>query len=111
LERSKLQDLVGPSEAMRRVYDAISQVADSRINVIVRGESGTGKRIGGARHRCPQQQTKQAFHQPELRCLPENVIESELFGHERGAFTGAIRNQARLSWPMGAHFFWTRLRL
>ena len=67
LERSKFQDLVGASEAMRRVYDAISQVADSRINVIVRGESGTGKELVARAIVALSSRRNKAVHQPELR--------------------------------------------
>ena len=89
LERSKFQDLVGASEAMRRVYDAISQVADSCINVIVRGESGTGKELVARAIVALSSRRKKPFISLNCAALPENLIESELFGHERGAFTGA----------------------
>jgi DNA-binding NtrC family response regulator len=89
LERSKFQDLVGASEAMRRVYDAISQVADSRINVIVRGESGTGKELVARAIVALSNRRNKPFISLNCAALPENLIESELFGHERGAFTGA----------------------
>jgi DNA-binding NtrC family response regulator len=89
LERSKFQDLVGASEAMRRVYDAISQVANSRINVIVRGESGTGKELVARAIVSLSSRRSKAFISLNCAALPENLIESELFGHEKGAFTGA----------------------
>ncbi len=93
LDRSKFQDLVGASEAMRRVYDAISQVADSRINVIVRGESGTGKELVARAIVALSSRRNKPFISLNCAALPENLIESELFGHERGAFTGA--NEAK----------------
>src|SRR5271168_1381623 len=89
LERSTFQDLVGASDAMRRVYDAISQVADSRINVIVRGESGTGKELVARALVALSSRRNKPFISLNCAALPENLIESELFGHERGAFTGA----------------------
>src|SRR3984885_387381 len=89
LERSKFQDLVGASEAMRRVYDAISQVADSRINVIVRGESGTGKELVARAVVALSSRRNKPFISLNCAALPENLIESQLFCHERGAFTGA----------------------
>jgi DNA-binding NtrC family response regulator len=89
LERSKFQDLVGSSEPMRRVYDAISQVADSRINVLVRGESGTGKELVARAIVALSSRRSKPFVSLNCAALPENLIESELFGHERGAFTGA----------------------
>jgi DNA-binding NtrC family response regulator len=89
LERSKFQDLVGASDAMRRVYDAISQVADSRINVIVRGESGTGKELAARAIVALSSRRNKPFISLNCAALPESLIESELFGHERGAFTGA----------------------
>jgi DNA-binding NtrC family response regulator len=89
LERSKFQDLVGASESMRRVYDAISQVAGSRINVIVRGESGTGKELVARAIVALSSRRNKPFISLNCAALPENLIESELFGHERGAFTGA----------------------
>jgi DNA-binding NtrC family response regulator len=93
LERSKFHDLVGASEAMRRVYDAISQVADSRINVIIRGESGTGKELVARAIVALSSRRSKPFISLNCAALPENLIESELFGHERGAFTGA--NEAK----------------
>jgi DNA-binding NtrC family response regulator len=93
LERSKFHELVGASEAMRRIYDAIAQVADSRINVIVRGESGTGKELVARAIVALSSRRNKAFISLNCAALPENLIESELFGHERGAFTGA--NEAK----------------
>jgi DNA-binding NtrC family response regulator len=90
LENSRFQDLVGTSEAMRRVYDAIAQVADSQINVIVRGESGTGKELVARALVALSSRARKPYIRLNCAALPENLIESELFGHERGAFTGAV---------------------
>jgi len=81
--------LIGGSEAMRKVYQAIEAVADSNANVVIRGESGVGKELvaraiveSGSRHDKP-------YICLNCSALPETLIESELFGYERGAFTGA----------------------
>jgi DNA-binding NtrC family response regulator len=81
--------LIGYSEAMQQVYQAIRAVADSSTTVVLRGESGTGKELiagaivqSGARRNKP-------YVCINCSAIPESLIESELFGHERGAFTGA----------------------
>jgi DNA-binding NtrC family response regulator len=93
LQASKFQDLIGASEAMRRVYDSISQVADRQINVIVRGESGTGKELVARALVALSSRKHKPFISLNCAALPENLIESELFGHERGAFTGAVEGR------------------
>jgi Nif-specific regulatory protein len=84
------EGMTGHSSAMRAVYLHVEQVADSRTTVLIRGETGVGKeRIaqaiwqGGARR-------NKAFIRVNCAALPEGIIESELFGHDKGAFTGAL---------------------
>jgi transcriptional regulator with PAS, ATPase and Fis domain len=74
---------------MRNVYDAIQQVADSSINVLIRGESGTGKELVARALVALSRRAKKPYIRLNCAALPENLIESELFGSERGAFTGA----------------------
>jgi len=88
-ESSRFQDFVGASESMRNVYDAIQQVADSSINVLIRGESGTGKELVARAIVALSRRAKKPYIRLNCAALPENLIESELFGSERGAFTGA----------------------
>lgn len=89
MEASRFQDFVGASEPMRLVYDAIQQVADSNINVIIRGESGTGKELAARAIVGLGRRAAKPYIRLNCAALPENLIESELFGNERGAFTGA----------------------
>lgn len=89
IERSRFQEFVGASEPMRFVYDAIQQVADSSINVLIRGESGTGKELAARAIVALSRRANKPFIRLNCAALPENLIESELFGSERGAFTGA----------------------
>ena len=89
LEVSRFQDFVGASEPMRLVYDAIQQVADSSINVLIRGESGTGKELAARAIVALSRRSDKPYIRLNCAALPENLIESELFGSERGAFTGA----------------------
>ena len=89
LENSRFQDLVGASEPMRLIYDAIQQVADSSVNVLIRGESGTGKELAARAIVALGRRANKPYIRLNCAALPENLIESELFGSERGAFTGA----------------------
>lgn len=89
LEASRFQDFVGSSEPMRLAYDAIRQVAGSNVNVLIRGESGTGKELAARAVVALSQRADKPFIRLNCAALPENLVESELFGSERGAFTGA----------------------
>jgi DNA-binding NtrC family response regulator len=93
LEASRFQDFIGASELMRLVYDAIQQIAASNINVLIRGESGTGKELAARAIVALSRRAKKPFIRLNCAALPENLIESELFGSERGAFTGATESR------------------
>jgi two-component system, NtrC family, response regulator AtoC len=81
--------LIGNSKVMRKVYTRIGQVADTDFPVLIRGETGTGKElVAQALHNFSARKDK-PFVALNVPAIPENLLESELFGHERGAFTGA----------------------
>jgi DNA-binding NtrC family response regulator len=82
-------DLIGASEPMRLLYEAISRVAGSNSTVLIRGESGTGKELVARALQSLSRRRDKPFISVNCAALPENLIEAELFGHEKGAFTGA----------------------
>jgi DNA-binding NtrC family response regulator len=83
------EEIIGASPAMRRVFDTIEQVAGSNVDVLVRGDTGTGKElVARAIHR-RSTRAGRPFVPIDCGAIPDNLLESELFGHERGAFTGA----------------------
>jgi DNA-binding NtrC family response regulator len=83
------EEIIGASSGMRRVYETIEQVAASNVDVLVLGETGTGKElVARAIHR-RSQRSSGPFVPIDCGAIPDNLLESELFGHERGAFTGA----------------------
>jgi len=89
-EKFKPAHIIGNSNAMIEVYDLIKQVAASDATVLIRGESGTGKElVAHAVHRNSIRNNK-PFIKVNCAALPETIIESELFGHEKGAFTSAV---------------------
>ena len=88
-ERYDFANIVGTSSPMRQVYTQVAQVAGANTTVLVRGESGTGKEpIAHAIH-YNSPRAKNPFIKVSCAALPDSLIESELFGYERGAFTGA----------------------
>jgi DNA-binding NtrC family response regulator len=101
LRRYSFGELIGGSEAMHHVYDALSRVAPGNSTVMIRGESGTGKELVARAIVANSQRSEQAFISVNCAALPETLIESELFGHEKGAFTGA--HQARAGHIEMAH--------
>jgi len=86
-------NIVGNCSSMRLVYDQIAQVADSTATVLVRGESGTGKELIARAIHFASSRKNGPFVAVNCAALPENLIESELFGHEKGAFTGAVQQR------------------
>ena len=86
-------NIIGRSKAMRVVFELIGQVADSNTTVLITGESGTGKElVAQALHRSGPRPDG-PFIKVNSAALPEGVIESELFGHEKGSFTGALQQR------------------
>jgi DNA-binding NtrC family response regulator len=87
-------DFVGTSKIMREVYDLILSIAKSDASVIITGESGTGKELAALTIHELSARSKGPFYAINAAAIPENLMESEMFGHERGAFTGATGVQA-----------------
>ena len=89
----RITDIIGNSNKMREVFQMISQVSRSNATVLIRGESGTGKELVANSIHYNSLREKNPFVKVNCAALPTNIIESELFGHEKGAFTGAIRQK------------------
>jgi Nif-specific regulatory protein len=89
----RITNIVGNSNKMREVFQMISQVCKSNATVLIRGESGTGKELAANAIHYNSLRSKNPFVKVNCAAMPTNLIESELFGHEKGAFTGAIRQK------------------
>jgi Nif-specific regulatory protein len=89
----RITNIIGNSNKMREVFQMISQVSKSNATVLIRGESGTGKELGAHAIHYNSLRARNPFVKVNCAALPSNLIESELFGHEKGAFTGAIRQK------------------
>src|SRR5882724_7264982 len=93
---SRLEDIVGESPKMREVRELIQTVAPTDARILILGESGTGKElVAGAVHSLSN---RRKAHYVRINCaaIPETLLESELFGHEKGAFTGAVKQKPGL---------------
>lgn len=88
-EKYRISNIIGTSKAMLHVYEMINRVAKSDATILLRGESGTGKELIANAIHYNSLRAKGPFIKVNCAALPETLMESELFGHERGAFTGA----------------------
>lgn len=93
---STLSSIIGQSEAMQKVFDVIVKVADTRSNVLICGESGTGKELVARAIHYNSSRAHMPFVAMNCSAMPETLLESELFGHMKGSFTGAMSNKAGL---------------
>src|SRR5437899_3368177 len=88
-ERYDFSNIIGTAGPMRQVYEQIAQVAHTNTTVLIRGESGTGKELIAHAIHYNSTRAQKALIKVNCAALPETLIESELFGYEKGAFTGA----------------------
>lgn len=86
----RLEELIGSSSAMQQVYKSIGRIAESDATVLIRGESGTGKDVVARAIFMNSNRRDKPFVAVNCAAIPEGLLESELFGHEKGAFTDAI---------------------
>jgi two-component system response regulator HydG len=91
-----LENIIGASPVMTQVFELVKKAARSEANILVLGESGTGKELIARAIHANSPRAAQAFVPVDCASLPEPLLESELFGHEKGAFTGAVRSKPGL---------------
>lgn len=105
-ERYDFSNIIGNSGPMRQVYEQVAQVAGTNTTVLIRGESGTGKELIAHAIHYNSTRAKKPFVKVSVAALPETLIESELFGYEKGAFTGAQnRKKGRFEMAEGGTLF------
>src|SRR5271166_4785633 len=93
-ESGVLGSLVGSSKVMREIFGLIEQIAPSNVHVLITGESGTGKELVARTWHDLSPRESRPFVAVNCAAIPEKLIESEIFGHEKGAFTGAMERRA-----------------
>ncbi|MBU8848797.1 MAG: sigma-54 dependent transcriptional regulator [Desulfobacterales bacterium] len=91
--KHRFQNLIGKSDQMQKIYEIIEDLADVNANVLITGESGTGKELVAQALHYSGQRKDLPFVRVNCSALSENLLESELFGHVKGAFTGAEKNR------------------
>ena len=96
LEKSSYEGIVGRCEPMLRIFEMIERVAPTNANVMVMGESGTGKELVASALHSRSERREHPFIPINCAAIPETLMESELFGHVRGAFTGAVQHKKGL---------------
>ncbi|MDZ4685893.1 MAG: sigma-54 dependent transcriptional regulator, partial [Planctomycetaceae bacterium] len=102
----QFDDFVGSSPRMKKVFETIAQVATTDVDVLIIGETGTGKELVARSIHLRSHRNGQPFVAVDCGAIPENLLESEFFGHERGAFTGAdSRRIGLLEYANGGTFF------
>ena len=94
--RYSFANLVGTSPKMLEIYGLIKRVANTRTNILISGESGTGKELVARAIHYESERKEKPFVPINCGAIPENLLESELFGHQKGAFTGAVANKSGL---------------
>jgi DNA-binding NtrC family response regulator len=105
-ERFRLSRMIGSSASMQEVFQTVLQIAPSKASILLLGESGTGKELIAAAIHEYSNRAKGPFVKLHCAALAENLLESELFGHEKGAFTGAIgRREGRFQQADGGTLF------
>src|SRR6202166_3286448 len=105
-ERYDFSNIIGTSGPVREMYEQVAQVAETNTTVLIRGESGTGKELIAHAIHYNSLRAKKPFVKVSCAALPESLIESELFGYEKGAFTGAeARKKGRFELAEGGTLF------
>ena len=88
-QANRFEDLIGASPAMQRLYDQLARIADTETSILITGESGTGKELVARSLHARSRRNAQPFVPVNCAALPDTLLESELFGHAKGAFTDA----------------------
>ncbi|MCP3677567.1 MAG: sigma-54-dependent Fis family transcriptional regulator [Deltaproteobacteria bacterium] len=94
--RYGFSNLIGTSSRMVEIYDLIKRVADKNVNIFITGESGTGKELVARAIHYEGGKRERSFVAINCGAIPDNLLESELFGHQKGSFTGAVANKEGL---------------